>query len=343
MSSQSLQHHAVRRFSQWILLIILSGAAGCQQAEVLSVSVEISPTSTPRPALIIGEPTHTPNPIAVIAPTLEPPPTDAPTLVVLPTVPYTAIPALIPTDPPLPTAAIVPTLSNEAVQIGSSVEGRPLTLRRFGTGERIILLIGAIHGGYEANTAALIDGLAAHFEALPGDILPGITFALIPAANPDGLARGTGLSARFNANGVDLNRNWLCEWSSEAYWRDQLVNPGAAAMSEPETQALSALILDLHPAVVLFYHSAAGAVYAGNCEGSDRSSAMSAVYGTAAGYSYGAAFSAYPVTGTASGWVDALGIPSADVELLSHDDPDMERNLRALMALQTWVIGQSAG
>ena len=64
---------------------------------------------------------------------------------------------------------------------------------------------------------------------------------------------------------------------------------------------------------------------------------MSQILGQAAGYSFGQAFSAYPVTGTASSWVDGLGIPSADVELKSWTDSEFDRNLAGIMALQRWL------
>jgi len=232
----------------------------------------------------------------------------------------------------------VPPITSATEIVGYSVEGRALTAHRFGIGERILLLVGGIHGGYEANTVALIEALIAHFAATPVDVRAGITLILIPVANPDGLARGDNFEARFNGSGVDLNRNWGCGWSRDAVWRNQPVNPGGGALSEPETQALSAYILRVRPVTALFYHSAAGGVYEGDCQGTRTSQMMAAVYGEASGYSYGQPFSAYPVTGTAASWVDGIGIPSADIELFTHDDPEFDRNLRAIHALQEWII-----
>lgn len=221
------------------------------------------------------------------------------------------------------------------------MRGQSLSARVFGQGQHIIMLVGGIHGGYEANTIRLVDELIAYFETTPGAVLPGITLVLIPALNPDGAALGSALSARFNANGVDLNRNWDCGWQPEAFFRTLPVNPGPQPFSEPETVALAALIHDLRPAAVLFYHSAADAIYAGDCPGGGVSAAMSAVYGAAAGYSFGESFGSYSVTGTASTWVDGLGIPSADVELATHENTDFDRNLRGVMALQCWLLGEA--
>ncbi len=247
-------------------------------------------------------------------------------------------------ETPLPASAapiVSPTPEDEnPFVIGYSVRANPIPTYRFGIGDHLLLLIGGIHGGWEANTVELVEQLIQHFSVTPADILPGMAIHLIPAANPDGMALGTGRNARYNGHAVDLNRNWACEWSSEAYWRDQRVFAGSAPMSEPETQSIAAYVLEMRPAVVLFYHSQAAGVFAGDCEGRGVSDEMSAVYGEASGYTYGAPFSAYPVTGTAASWVDSLGIPSADVELATHDDPEFARNLQAIMALQAWILAQ---
>jgi len=145
----------------------------------------------------------------------------------------------------------------DAFVYGKSVEGRDLYARRFGTGDKLLMLVGGIHTGFEANTVTLVNQLIAHFERNPHDVLPGIMLVMIPSANPDGLERGRTIKGRFNANGVDLNRNWDCDWSAEAVWKEQTVDPGTYPFSEPETQALASLILDTRPAAVLFYHAAA--------------------------------------------------------------------------------------
>lgn len=245
----------------------------------------------------------------------------------------------LPEASPLPTRLMIPTvtLMPDTILVGYSVEGRAIIARQLGSGERVLLLVGGIHGGWEGNTVTLINELISHFEANPADILPGLSLVLIPAANPDGLIRGREEDGRFNANGVDLNRNWGCKWSENARWRDQAVDPGEHPFSEPETQALAALVRRLRPATALFYHSAAGGVFAGSCEGDHGSMLMSQILGQAAGYTYGQAFTAYPVTGTAASWVDGQGIPSADVELQSWTESEFERNLRGIMAVQCWL------
>jgi predicted deacylase len=221
--------------------------------------------------------------------------------------------------------------------IGYSGEGRPLTAVRFGSGGRVLLLVGGIHGGWESNTVTLTTQLIDDFTASPQAVLPGTSLVIVPVANPDGYARGRVFSGRLNSAGVDLNRNWACNWSPDAYWQQARVNPGASTMSEPETQALSAYISQIQPRAALFYHSSANGVFAGECGGDHGSAALSAVYGAAAGYRYGQPFSAYPVTGTASDWLDGQGIPSADVELITGYDSEFTRNLAGVTAVLAWL------
>lgn len=315
------------RFS-FVVVIILIMLTGCQTTLVASPpQVDTLPTSPPTPGDL------PPTPAARSIPTREL--TVAPTTGVL----LTETPLIQPDAEMLPRSSPAASLPPDMILVGRSVEGRDIIARRIGSGARVLLLVGGIHGGWEDNTVTLIHELIAHFEANPDDILPGMALMFVPVANPDGIPHGRAEAGRFNANGVDLNRNWGCEWSADARWRDQSVNAGDEPFSEPETRALSAFIQNLQPVTVLFYHSAAGGVYAGNCEGDHGSALMSQILGQATGYSYGQAFSAYRVTGTAASWVDGLGIPSADVELFSWYDSEFARNLAGIMALQEWLAG----
>lgn len=323
-----------KRFHFILTLLI---CAACQATSDNSTPIP-SPTSTPVPALQVF-PTREPRAI-VTQETPLPSPSSTPVETA------TSQPTILPASP-LPTLNLaimtqVAYVPSQPITIGYSVEGRAITAHRFGEGTRVLLLVGGMHGGWEANTVALMNELIAHFESHPQDVLPGISLVLIPAVNPDGLLHGRTEVGRFNANGVDLNRNWSCGWSSVAMWRNQRVNPGATAFSEPETLALAEYIRGLRPAAVLFYHSAANGVYAGDCSSEiipSDSQALSAVLGEATGYNYGQAFSAYPVTGTAASWVDGQGIPSADVELQTWTNSEFERNLRGIMAVQRWLNG----
>jgi protein MpaA len=77
--------------------------------------------------------------------------------------------------------------------IGFSVEGRPIELWSDPAGPNGTLIIGGVHG----DESASID-LVREF-APPGRN----PVALLPVANPDGFVR----ASRYNARGVDINRN----------------------------------------------------------------------------------------------------------------------------------------
>lgn len=227
-----------------------------------------------------------------------------------------------------------PDPADDRFAVGQSVEGRPIWAWRFGEGEQRLVLVGGIHGGFEANSALLAELLIDHFRDHPEDVLPGVEIVIIPAANPDGLVRGAGVEARFNANGVDLNRNWGCEWSEAAVVQNMPVDPGAAPFSEPESQALRDHFLTEPPGAVMFYHSAAGGVFMGAC-GEEHPAAgwMGDLLEEATGYPYGE-FEYYDVSGDASNWLAEQDIPAAIIELATHTEPEFAQNLRGVHAMQ---------
>ncbi len=135
---------------------------------------------------------------------------------------------------------------------GRSVLGLPLEVWR-PTARCELLVFAAIHGEEPETTWALSRALRQLVE-------PPAHVATVLAANPDGLIRGT----RANANGVDLNRNFpASNWRAEPVTSratlddpsDVLLSPGAAPGSEPETQALLALIDELAPDAVIALHA----------------------------------------------------------------------------------------
>jgi hypothetical protein len=317
----------------FIVFIILCCTGACQTSPppataTLPTTAAITPQSlgifAPTQAVML--PTQPPAILASAAPpTLIPP-----------------LPAVTETQQPVISDS-TPNRTSTGTMFGMTASGLILDYVRIGDPSpqaQIIALIGGMHGGYEANTVLLMQLLIAHFTENLTMIPDGIALMIIPNANPDGYALGSGENGRFNGRGVDLNRNWACGWSREAFWRDQPVSSGSAPFSEPETAAISALLQTTQPVIALFYHSAAGGIFAGRCDPSVRgvdSEIMSAVYGQAAGYTFGQAFSAYPVTGTAASWADGLGIYAADVELFTRDDPEFSRNLAGIQALFQWL------
>ncbi len=135
---------------------------------------------------------------------------------------------------------------------GRSHLGNELEVWRPGGACRLLVFAG-IHGEEPETTFALSRALRQLSE-------PSAHCAVVLAANPDGLIRGT----RGNARGVDLNRNFPTQdWQPDPVAhrstlddpRDVLLSPGSAPASEPETRALIELIGDLEPESVVALHA----------------------------------------------------------------------------------------
>jgi murein peptide amidase A len=152
-------------------------------------------------------------------------------------------------------------------EYGRSRDGVPLRVfMPEGNGPVAGLLTAAQHGE-EADAALLVRRL---LERLHGSET---RWAVIPVLNPDGLLAGT----RQNAAGVDLNRNFpAATWEpGETFTYPPGIDPeirilanrtnrsstGAHAGSEPETQALTALVERLEPPLVIDVHSPLELIY----------------------------------------------------------------------------------
>ncbi len=251
---------------------------------------------------------------------------------------------------PLPENSTVKAMTTTI--IGTSTEGRTIEAYTFGNGSKNLVFVGGIHGGYEWNSSLLaymfIDYLIAHPETIPKSV----TLHVIPVANPDGLAKVTGKtrrfsvadvssdeaiqsSGRFNARGVDLNRNFDCDWKPKSSWRNKEVSGGSSAFSEPESIALKTFLLQVRPLVAVFWHSQSGGVYASQCGGMllpETREAMN-VYASASRYKAVETFDAYATTGAAEDWLASVGIPAITVELTTHSDVDWDVNLAGASAL----------
>lgn len=146
-------------------------------------------------------------------------------------------------DPIAQTPEIIPppVASFETI-VGHSVQGRPILCQRIGDGEYVVLMMASIHGNEAAGTPLLKD-LAEHVVA-NRDLLAGVTLVLMPVVNPDGVES----AKRYNARGVDLNRNFPAEnrQNSSRY--------GLNALSEPEALAIYQVINDTLPNHIVTMH-----------------------------------------------------------------------------------------
>jgi protein MpaA len=136
---------------------------------------------------------------------------------------------------------------------GRSRLGAPLLVTEPAAGAGGLLVKAGIHGEEPETTVLLSRAL----RTIAPDAL---RCAVVPCANPDGIALGT----RGNAAGVDLNRNFPASGWSDAEpvhrWQpdrpqEVRLSPGEAPVSEPETRALLGLFAELSITVVVTLHT----------------------------------------------------------------------------------------
>jgi hypothetical protein len=242
-------------------------------------------------------------------------------------------------------------VAQDAEEIGRSVEGRPIRVSRLGSGEVDLVIVGGIHGGYEANSIRLARGVLRHFRDNPTELDPRFTLHVIENMNPDGLHRVTGgaslsefdfrtadtVAGRFNANWVDLNRNWDADWQPTSYWGTREVDAGSRPFSEPETRAVRDYFDRIDPVASVFYQSAAAGLWYSGAE--DRwapSRRLASAYSEASGYrmpSPSGGLVEYEITGSSDDYFYRIGHRNLTVELTTHYDIEWDRNLRGLKAL----------
>jgi murein tripeptide amidase MpaA len=259
--------------------------------------------------------------------------------------------AVTPNQPAETTTATTTEQSNMTV-IGKSVEGRDITAYHFGSGSDEILVVGGIHGGYEWNTVVLsydlMDYLTQHPEAVPQNE----KVTIVPVLNPDGLNKVVDatkrfteaditetqtqtIPGRFNANNVDLNRNFDCDWKATGTWQSRSVSGGTAAFSEPETQAVKSYMEAHTLTAVIAFYSSAGGVYASNCHGGvlPETNTILKAYADASGYPAFQDFNFYDITGDMVNWFAKEKIPAISIVLTNHTDAEWDKNQKGITAV----------
>ena len=125
---------------------------------------------------------------------------------------------------------------------GQSIEGRQIECMVFGSGDDVVLILATIHGDENAGTP-LVYRLIKELRANP-KYVKGKKVVIIPIANPDGLVA----NQRFNARGVDLNRNF------DAPNRENNAINGPNGLSEPESVFIKEVISEHNPARIITLH-----------------------------------------------------------------------------------------
>lgn len=232
------------------------------------------------------------------------------------------------------------TTSEQNRVIGYSVQGKPIKATYFGIGPKKILLIGSLHGN-ESNTGKMLDSWISYLRANQNQIAKDRTFVILPYTNPDGV----GKNQRFNANGVDLNRNWdTPQWQALTYLQNKSypTGGGSTPFSEPESQALRNLILAEQPNKIITYHSSANMVI-----GDGISQAFGDWYAAKTGYTRVSGDNesdsnmsalGYIITGTLEDWATIRNLTTLVVEFISQTQNEYSRNLPALKGLLTYPL-----
>lgn len=250
-----------------------------------------------------------------------------------------------------PVTPVVPEVKTETV-LGKSVNGSDIKAYHYGTGDTELLFVGGIHGGYSWNTSLvafeMMNYLKENLQVIPASI----KVTVVPVMNPDGLEKVVGTTGifesgdvntsvsiqtagRFNANDVDLSRNFDCDWKSSALWQNKTVSGGTQVFSEPESIAIKNYIETNTPNAVVVWYSAEGKVYASSCDAPvlAETTTLTNTFAKASGYPAGKNFTAYKVTGDFVSWLAKKEIPAISVLLTNHQDVEWNKNKLGMEAM----------
>ena len=242
--------------------------------------------------------------------------------------------------------------SNGQTVIGKSVDGRDITAYQFGGGDKEILLVGGIHGGYSWNTGLLAYQIIDYLKANPSAVPANIKVTVVSVLNPDGLAKVvdvTGefkssdvstsetaqVAGRFNANTVDLNRNFDCGWKASGVWQSKTVSGGTAAFSEPESAAIRDYAQAHKITAVVAWYSSGGGVYSSSCGAGilPETQTITDIYAKASGYTAYKNFESYQVSGDMTDWFAKNNVPAIGVLLTTASDTELNKNEAGITAL----------
>jgi hypothetical protein len=174
------------------------------------------------------------------------------------------------------------------------------------------------------------------YRSDPTLVPPSTLLYLIPSINPDG--------SRLNRNGVDINRNW-----DTSDWRSDPPQPGSAGgvpgaggsrpYSEPETQALRNLLIELknkgQEVILLVLHSSVrrgDLIYPGfvSTKPHDPSVTLAREMGLALNFIYDTGWDDYQTPGEAIDWAAEYGVPAVDIVWRKGEAPSTHILIEAL-------------
>jgi hypothetical protein len=232
-----------------------------------------------------------------------------------------------------PTATIAPL---RELEIGRSVRGKPITAVAFGAGPHAVILVGGIHAGYAPSSITLAEGVIDHYRNDPAAVaaIPdNLTLYVVPNLNPDIAPDPGNRQARVNANGVNLNSNWPCNWKAGP-------ESGGAPLSEQENKALKGFIEEQNTVAVIFWNfpvnqNNKAVVSPGRClVGQERlSAALMQTYAQSSSYVTRQADPNQSFGGDATDSLADENIPAVFVLLDSATAVDLNTHLAAISAV----------
>ena len=200
--------------------------------------------------------------------------------------------------------------------------------------------MGGLHAGFAPGSVSVAQRTITHFSENLEEIPAETTVYVITSLSPDSPYDPGELPGRFNIRGVDINRNWECNWTRNARVLGRTVNGsgGSAPFSEPETSALLDLINETQPKAVVFWEAKAtgGLSSPGSCGTRTAvSGSLAQAYGLAAGYKVAdfEQLTNQQITGDASNWLDKESIPAIAVLLPEYTAVDWDNNLAGIRAV----------
>jgi len=193
--------------------------------------------------------------------------------------------------------------------------------KEFGSGEKLTMIIGGIHGDEPAGFISALK-LAQYINNNPESILNRVV--IIPCLNPDGLISGR----RTNGNRVDINRNFPADnWSQE--FKKKYNNSGNLPASEPETVLIVNAIENYKPALIIQMHQPFNVLNAETNTSAELTAIMSKITGLPVVENIG-----YSTPGSLGSYHTALDykVQGITVELCSIDrEPDYKKVIESLI------------
>lgn len=137
--------------------------------------------------------------------------------------------------------------------LGKSSWKNRIYYREFGSGEKLTVIIGGLHGDEPAGFISAVM-LARFLQKNPESIKNRVI--IIPCLNPDGLMKGR----RTNGRKVDINRNFpTATWSFD--YAKFYNNPGKLPATEPETVLVANLLEEFRPKLLIQMHQPFNGLY----------------------------------------------------------------------------------